>query len=49
MDLAKLTKEELLELCDKVVVHPNGTREELIARLENSPRYQKMINYQEPE
>ena len=49
MDLAKLTKEELLELCDKVVLHPEGTKEELLERIENSPRYQKWVNYKSPD
>ena len=45
MDLTKATKEELLELCDKVGVHPVGTVAELKARLEACPRFQAMVNY----
>ena len=45
MELSKLTKDELLELCDKVGVHPEGTKEELIVKLDNCPRYYAMVNY----
>jgi len=45
VDLTKATKEELLELCDKVGVHPVGTKEELITRLESCPRFHAMVNY----
>ena len=45
MNLEKLNKEELLELCDKVGVHPSGTVEELRAKLEACPRFQAMVNY----
>ena len=45
MDLNKLNKEELLELCDKVGVHPSGTIEELKVKLEACPRFQAMSNY----
>ena len=45
IDLNKLNKEELLELCDKVGVHPNGTVEELKIKQGDNPRFNAMANY----
>jgi len=45
MDISTLTKDELLDLCDKVGVHPGGTKEELIAKLSMCPRLEAMQDY----
>jgi len=45
MDLSKKTKEELVELCDRVGLNPSGTKDELIERLDGSIQFQGMVNY----
>lgn len=43
MKLRELSRVELVELCNNNLIHPGGTKKELVAKLESNKRFQAKL------